>query len=58
MPNVYVNAYYFNGYNYQVNSGMSSIVSFDYNKNDLELTTVFDKESYKPGEDCQIKGEL
>jgi hypothetical protein len=51
LPNIYVDAYYFNGYNYQ---SMSRYICFDYKKNDLTLTAEFDKDTYKPGEVCQI----
>jgi len=54
VPNVAVNAYYFNGYNYQSSYYMNKNISFDYSKNNLSLTAVTDKESYKPGDTCNI----
>jgi uncharacterized protein YfaS (alpha-2-macroglobulin family) len=54
VPNITVSLYYFNGYNYQSNYNMSKTLSFDYSKNDLTLTAVTDKESYKPGDMCSI----
>ena len=54
IPNVVVNAYYFNGYNYQSGYTMNRSIRFDYSKNDLALTAATDKESYKPGDMCTI----
>ena len=54
VPNVTVNAYYFDGYRYQSGYYMSADIRFDYSKNDLALTAVADKQSYKPGDTCSI----
>ncbi|MCL1793001.1 MAG: Ig-like domain-containing protein [Oscillospiraceae bacterium] len=54
IPNVTVNAYYFNGYNYQSGYYMSKTIYFDYLKNDLELSASTDKDSYKPGDSCTV----
>ena len=54
MPNTTVYAYYFDGFKYQSNYNMSANIRFDYSKNDLTLTAVTDKETYKPGDACTI----
>lgn len=53
-PNIVVSAYYFNGYNYQSGYCMSKNILFDYSQNDLTLTAISDKESYRPGDMCNI----
>ena len=54
IPNLTVFAYYFNGYNYQSNYYMNADIRFDYSVNDLTLTAATDKDSYKPGDMCNI----
>jgi len=54
IPNITVNAYYFNGFTYQSSYYMSKTLSFDHDKTDLLLTAVTDKNSYKPGDMCTI----
>ena len=54
IPNITVNAYYFNGYNYQSGYYMNKNILFDYSSRDLTLTAIADKETYKPGDQCSI----
>ena len=54
VPNIVVYAFYFDGYKYQSGHQMSESIIFDYSKNDLTLTAVTDKETYKPGDMCRI----
>jgi hypothetical protein len=54
IPNVIVYAYYFNGLNYQSGYGMRANLRFDFAQNDLTLTALTDKESYKPGDMCSL----
>jgi len=54
IPNIYVYAYYFDGYRYQSSYNMRTVIRFDYSKNDLTLTAVTDQDSYKPGDMCSI----
>ncbi|MCL2811392.1 MAG: Ig-like domain-containing protein [Clostridia bacterium] len=54
IPNVTVNAYYFNGFTYQSSYNMSAYICFDYAANDLTVTAVTDKDVYQPGDICTI----
>ena len=54
IPNITVNAYYFDGYKYQSGYQMSEYIRYDYSKSDLTLTAVTDKQSYKPGDMCSV----
>ena len=54
VPNATVNAYYFNGFNYQSGYSMRADIRFDYSKNDLALAAALDKETYKPGDTCRL----
>ena len=54
VPNVQVNAYYFDGFQYQSGWSMTEYLRFDFSQNDLELKAVFDQEVYQPGDMCSI----
>ena len=54
VPNVTVNLYYFNGMNYQSGYNMTANIRFDYTQNNMALTIAADKESYKPGDMCNL----
>ncbi|MCL2866746.1 MAG: Ig-like domain-containing protein, partial [Clostridia bacterium] len=55
IPNVTINAVYFNGYTYQSgNYYMNAYIGYNYDDNDLVITAATDKETYKPGDTCVI----
>lgn len=54
IPNTTVTAYYFNGFNYQSGYNMSKNIEYNYSNNDLTISAVTDKESYSPGDTCNI----
>lgn len=54
VPNVYVTAFYFNGRTYEWNYSMTQPVLYNYQNKGLVLTAAADKESYQPGDVCNL----
>ena len=54
VPNVYLYAYYFDGACYQSGYSMYHNLRFDYEDNGLQLTVQPDRESYLPGDACNL----
>ena len=54
VPNVWVYAYYFDGLKYQSTYRMNVNIRYNNAERLLDLETVADKETYKPGEMCTV----
>lgn len=54
IPNITVNAYYFDGQSYVSGYRMNKSISYRYENNGLTLTATMDKETYQPGDTCSL----
>jgi len=54
IPNLTVYAYYFDGVKYISGYRMNADIRYDSSQNELTLTAATDKESYKPGDICNV----